>query len=124
MKFFNYVLTNKKDEKTYRHIDYWYYSYSVSAQMNNSFPEQIPEKISEIEHFFYPIVISILYYSLCSMEYRNDNYKLLFTLPVREINLYSAKILYLIEIEQFQIQKLPIRTKRYKNRKNFSNSVD
>jgi hypothetical protein len=32
------------------------------------------------------------------MEYRNDNYKLLFTLPVRRIDLYLAKILYLIKI--------------------------
>lgn len=48
--------------------------------------------------FLYPFLIAILCYSLCENEYKNDNYKQLLTLPVSTIKIYTAKIVYLVEI--------------------------
>ncbi len=48
--------------------------------------------------FLYPMITSILCYSLCEIESKNNNYKQLFTLPVNKLSLFLAKIIYLIEI--------------------------
>lgn len=49
-------------------------------------------------HIIYPILVAILCYSLCDMEYKNDNFKLLFTLPYTKGRIYTAKLLFLFEI--------------------------
>ncbi|MDR2473307.1 MAG: ABC transporter permease [Tannerella sp.] len=43
----------------------------------------------------YPMVIALVVFSLCSLEYRNDNLKLIFTLPVKASSIYVAKFTYL-----------------------------
>ena len=53
---------------------------------------------SQILYYFYPLLVSILVYSLCDMEYRNRNFKRLFTLPYPVHTIYSSKIIFLIEI--------------------------
>ena len=50
-----------------------------------------------ILYLFYPILVSILVYSLCDMEYRNRNFKRLFTLPFPVQTQYTSKIVFLIE---------------------------
>lgn len=47
---------------------------------------------------FYPLITSILCYSLCDMEYKNDSFKQLFTLPFSKKSIFGAKVLYLAEI--------------------------
>ena len=47
---------------------------------------------------FYPFLVSILTYSLCDMEYRNRNFKRLFTLPYSVHTLFASKIIFLVEI--------------------------
>ena len=51
-----------------------------------------------ILYLFYPILVSILAYSLCDMEYRNKNFKRLFTLPYPIHTIFASKILFLIEV--------------------------
>jgi hypothetical protein len=48
--------------------------------------------------FLFPIIISILCYSLCDIEYKNNSYKLLFTLPIKYWKIYFAKVIFLFEI--------------------------
>ena len=47
---------------------------------------------------FYPFLVSILTYALCDFEYRNRNFKRLFTLPYSICALFTSKILFLLEI--------------------------
>ena len=50
-----------------------------------------------ILYLFYPILVSVLVYALCDMEYRNRNFKRLFTLPFSVHTQYTSKIVFLIE---------------------------
>lgn len=51
-----------------------------------------------IMYLFYPFLVTILVYSLCDMEYKNGNFKRLFTLPYPMHTLFASKILFLFEI--------------------------
>jgi hypothetical protein len=52
-------------------------------------------------HFFYPMLASIAAFSLCDIEYRNKNFRRLFTLPYSVHTLFASKILFLFEIVLF-----------------------
>lgn len=47
---------------------------------------------------FYPLITAILCYSLCDMEYKNDSFKQLFTLPFSKKMIFATKMIYLTEI--------------------------
>ena len=49
-------------------------------------------------YIFCPLLVSVMTYSLCDMEYQNRNFKRLFTLPYPVHVTYTAKIVFLIEI--------------------------
>ncbi len=53
--------------------------------------------IFQFYSFFYPLVIAVFCYSLCDMEYRQQNFKQLFTLPVSKLRLFSVKIAFIAE---------------------------
>lgn len=46
--------------------------------------------------FFYPLVIALFCYSLSDMEYKNQSFKQLFTLPVSKTNIFLAKIVVVV----------------------------
>ena len=51
-----------------------------------------------ILYLVYPLLVSILVYSLCDMEYRNGNLQRLLTLPFSGNTIFASKILFLTEI--------------------------
>nr|WP_297169242.1 ABC transporter permease [uncultured Dysgonomonas sp.] len=52
----------------------------------------------QLYSMLYPIISSILCYSLCDMEYKNNGFKLLFTLPTNKRMIYTSKLIVLFEI--------------------------
>lgn len=48
--------------------------------------------------FLYPLIVAIACHSLCDMEYRNQSFKQLFTLPISKKNIYLVKVIYLSEL--------------------------
>ena len=46
----------------------------------------------------YPILVSILCYSLWDMEYKNNGFRLLFTRPINKKEIYSSKVFFILEI--------------------------
>ncbi|MDR1202089.1 MAG: ABC transporter permease [Tannerellaceae bacterium] len=59
--------------------------------------------IFQLYSVLYPIIVAIFCYSLCDMEYKNNGFKLLFTLPVNKRIIYFSKLLVLLEIMLFSI---------------------
>jgi hypothetical protein len=59
--------------------------------------------IFQLYSILYPILVAIFCYSLCDMEYKNNGFKLLFTLPVNKRMVYFAKLLVLLEIILFSV---------------------
>src|SRR5690606_8344407 len=49
-------------------------------------------------YLIYPILIAIFVYACCEVEYKNNNYKILFTLPVSKANIFFSKALFIIVI--------------------------
>lgn len=48
--------------------------------------------------FMYPLIIAIFCYSLCDIEYKHNNIKQLFTLPVAKQKIFLAKIILIVEL--------------------------
>ncbi len=54
--------------------------------------------IFQFYSLLYPILVAILCYSLCDIEYKNKGFRLLFTRPLNKIVIFSSKIVFLLEI--------------------------
>ncbi|MDR3022486.1 ABC transporter permease [Chryseobacterium sp.] len=46
-------------------------------------------------YLLYPILVSLFVHACCDVEYRNNNYKILFTLPVSKTKIFLSKALFI-----------------------------
>lgn len=56
--------------------------------------------------FFYllfPLLVSLFVHACCDVEYRNNNYKILFTIPVSKTNIFFSKTLFILITVLFSI---------------------
>ena len=80
------------------------------SSVRRSLAGTMPEEMSAINfwisfardliplYVFYPLLVSLLAYSLCDMEYRNHSFRRLFTLPYSFRVIFASKIVFLTEI--------------------------
>lgn len=47
-------------------------------------------------YLIYPVLIAIFVYACCEVEYKNNNYKILFTLPLSKANIFFSKALFIL----------------------------
>lgn len=47
-------------------------------------------------YMLYPILISIFVYACCDVEYKNNNYKILFTIPISKSKIFFSKALFIL----------------------------
>lgn len=47
-------------------------------------------------YMLYPILVSLFVHACCDVEYRNNNYKILFTIPVSKSKIYVSKVLFIL----------------------------
>jgi hypothetical protein len=47
-------------------------------------------------YMLYPILVSLFVHACCDVEYRNNNYKILFTIPVSKGKIFVSKALFII----------------------------
>ncbi|MBL1223064.1 ABC transporter permease [Chryseobacterium sp. L7] len=47
-------------------------------------------------YMLYPILVSLFVHACCDVEYRNNNYKILFTIPVSKLKIYVSKVLFIL----------------------------
>jgi len=46
-------------------------------------------------YLLYPILVAIFVHACCDIEYKNNNYKVLFTLPISKHKIFIAKVLFI-----------------------------
>lgn len=46
-------------------------------------------------YLLYPILVSLFVHACCDVEYRNNNYKILFTLPVSKTKIFFSKAIFI-----------------------------
>ena len=54
-------------------------------------------------YLIYPILIAIFVYACCDVEYKNNNYKILFTSPVSKAKIFFAKAVFIIVVVLFSV---------------------
>lgn len=78
---------------------YLVYKYNdVQQYTYNPWTSLLGRYIFSFYSFMYPLVIAIFCYAFCDIEYKHNNIKQLFTLPIAKQKIYLAKSIFLIEI--------------------------
>lgn len=52
-------------------------------------------------YMLFPILVSIFVYACCDVEYKNNNYKILFTIPVSKSKIFFSKALFILIVILF-----------------------
>lgn len=52
--------------------------------------------VSQFFYMLYPILVSLFVHACCDVEYRNNNYKILFTIPVSKSKIFFSKVLFIL----------------------------
>jgi len=47
-------------------------------------------------YILYPILVSLFVHACCDVEYRNNNYKILFTIPISKSKIFISKVSYIL----------------------------
>lgn len=54
-------------------------------------------------YLLYPILVALFVYACCDVEYKNNNYKILFTLPISKSNIFFSKATFILLTLLFSI---------------------
>lgn len=54
-------------------------------------------------YLLYPILVALFVYACCDVEYKNNNYKILFTLPISKSNIFFSKAVFILLTLLFSI---------------------
>ncbi|MCT2561063.1 ABC transporter permease [Chryseobacterium herbae] len=52
--------------------------------------------VSMFLYMLYPILVSLFVHACCDVEYKNNNYKILFTIPVSKSKIFISKVLFML----------------------------
>ncbi|MBS1548301.1 ABC transporter permease [Amniculibacterium sp. G2-70] len=52
-------------------------------------------------YMLYPILVSLFVHACCDVEYRNSNYRILFTVPISKSKIFISKVLFILLIVLF-----------------------
>lgn len=86
------------------YLQYNYNSFSsIDTLRFNPWSFFLGRYILPIYSFLYPVIIAIFVHSVCDIEDNNNNYKLLFTLPVSRYSVCSLKITFTAIILLFSV---------------------
>lgn len=54
-------------------------------------------------NLLYPILVAIFVYACCDIEYKNNNYKILFTIPISKTEIFLSKALFITLVILFSV---------------------
>lgn len=62
----------------------------------NPWKGMLGKAVFQFFYLLYPILVAIFVHACCDVEYKNNNYKVLFTLPVSKYKIFVAKVLFVL----------------------------
>ncbi len=62
----------------------------------NPWKYMLGKPVFQFFYLLYPILIAIFVHACCDVEYQNNNYKILFTLPLSKCRIFVSKILFIL----------------------------
>ncbi len=62
----------------------------------NPWNGMLGKAVFQFFYLLYPILVAIFVHACCDIEYKNNNYKVLFTLPVSKFKIFIAKALFVL----------------------------
>lgn len=54
-------------------------------------------------YLLYPILVAIFVYACCDIENKNNNYKILFTIPIAKAEIFISKALFIVSVVLFSV---------------------
>ena len=82
---------------------YLIYNAPIEETGMNPWSISLGRYVFQFFFFLFPVLIAVFVHSCCDIEYKNNNYKLLFTLPISHTKIYLAKALYILLIVSFSV---------------------
>ncbi|WP_223607119.1 ABC transporter permease [Chryseobacterium sp. OSA05B] len=79
-----------------------YYLYGIlteggpSEATSNPWKMVLGKTVSLFLYMLYPILVSLFIHACCDVEYKNNNYKILFTIPVSKSKIFLSKVLFML----------------------------
>lgn len=79
-----------------------YYVYGILTEgipedgTSNPWKLVLGKTVSQFFYLLYPILVSLFVHACCDVEYRNNNYKILFTIPVSKSKIFFSKVLFIL----------------------------
>lgn len=67
----------------------------VEEGTTNPWKMVLGKTVSLFLYMLYPILVSLFVHACCDVEYRNNNYKILFTIPVSKSKIFVSKVLFM-----------------------------
>jgi len=85
-----------------------YIIYEISkSDVVNSIPNPwkvlLGRYVFQFFYLLYPVLVAIFVYACCEVEYKNNNYKILFTIPISKSEIFFSKVLFIVLIVLFSI---------------------
>lgn len=68
----------------------------VAGGTTNPWKNMLGKAVFQFFYLLYPILVAIFVHACCDVEYKNKNYKILFTLPVSKFNIFISKALFVL----------------------------
>ena len=74
-----------------------------AAAVPNPWKVLLGRYVFQFFYLLYPIVVAVYVYACCEVEYKNNNYKILFTLPLSRLNIFLSKVLFILLTVLFSV---------------------
>ncbi|MGE8243666.1 MAG: ABC transporter permease, partial [Sphingobacterium sp.] len=75
---------------------------SISA-VPNPWKVLLGRYVFQFFYLLYPILVALFVYACCDVEYKNNNYKVLFTLPLDKSKIFFSKAVFILLTILFSI---------------------
>ena len=69
----------------------------------NPWKNLLGKSIFQFFYLLYPMIVAIFVSACCDVEYKNNNYKILFTLPASRFKIFISKVLFILLTILFSI---------------------
>lgn len=74
-----------------------------AESLTNPWAVLLGRYVFQFYYLLYPILVAIFVYACCDIEYKNNNYKILFTIPISKTEIFFSKALFIILIILFSV---------------------
>lgn len=85
------------------YIVYELFSSGTVSTVPNPWKVLLGRYVFQFFYLLYPLLVALFVHACCDVEYKNNNYKILFTLPISKANIFFSKALLILLTVLFSV---------------------